>query len=49
MTRLMMTADMTIMTMGRLIDMDDVIITVEPREMPPFPNEYNPEEVTGDG
>lgn len=29
--------------------MDDVIITVEPREMPPFPNEYNPEEVGDNG
>lgn len=40
---------MMIMMMGRLIDVDDIIITVEPREMPPFPNEYNPEEVTSNG
>ena len=29
--------------------MDDKIITVEPLEMPPFPNEYNPEEAKGNG
>lgn len=40
---------MMIMMMGRLIDMDDVIITVEPMEMPPFPNEYSPEEASDNG
>ena len=29
--------------------MDDKTITIEPREMPPFPNEYNPEEAKGNG
>ena len=29
--------------------MDDKIITIEPREMPPFPNEYNPEEAKDNG
>jgi hypothetical protein len=29
--------------------MDDKIITIEPMEMPPFPNEYNPEEATDNG
>ena len=29
--------------------MDDKTITIEPCEMPPFPNEYNPEEATDNG
>lgn len=29
--------------------MDDKTITIEPMEMPPFPNEYNPEEEKGNG
>lgn len=29
--------------------MEDKLITIEPLEMPPFPNEYNPEEAKGNG
>lgn len=29
--------------------MEDKIITIKPLEMPPFPNEYNPEEATDNG
>ena len=28
---------------------EDTEIVSEPREMPPFPNEYNPEEAKGNG
>ena len=29
--------------------MSENIEVIEPREMPPFPNEYNPEEAKGNG